>query len=1065
MSKVAKFVAKVASVVAVVAAVAAAATGNPALSALLLKVSAVAGAVGAVAGTVAQMTAKRPPARGSPNLITIGANQPMPIVLGETYVGGNKVHEVGYGGTVGKVENPYKFQAIIHSGCGPIQQFTGLYADFAAVALTAGAATGYFAGFLYAEQKLGERPESAAISPYWAGAPDWSTSHKLSGYAATGLNLKFDKDGKVFSSGEPQWGTTLKGVKVYDPRLDSTYPGGSGAQRINDRSTWQYSENPGVVGLTYAYGWFHEGKKQGGIGMPVEGIDLGRWVEFANICDANQWKIGGAVYEPGSRWDNLKDICAAGGGEPYFDRHLLGVNYNAPRVSLDTITADDIADDGFTVSSGRTWRERLNTIAPKYRSAAHKWEYVPAADVSVPAYVTDDGEEKREEITWNLVQNKDQAAQLAAYELVNRREIGQIEVSCKPRLMRYSVGDMLTFNLPDTVLDGLDAIIIRPPEINPDTGEVRLTMLGETAGKHDFALGKTTTAPPAPSLVNTAQLDNASSTNNGSDALNTAMVYLYQRNNTGIAPALPTAALTYTFSTALLSGGALSGWSQSVPVSSGGKYLFVSTQVALSSTTTATISPTAWAAVQILAQDGEIGDAAISGFLTKETIQLFSFGNGAVVSYASAAGNFRIFSGSTDISSYFSLSTVSNPQALTTSYSGQSYSVTGGFDNNEETATLGIRATGSGPYAGVTLDKVLSLAKSKPGYEIFSTLPTTELFEGRIVYLSTDDKLYRYTGSAWTSAVEALDISGQITNAQIAGLEASKLAGQITTTQITDNAISTPKINAGAITTAKVAAGAIQALQIDALAVNADKIAANAIVADKIAASAITTDKINAGAITAAKLATTELITVTAQIKDGIISNAKIGNLTADKITSGTISTSLLSLDGLTLSNIGGALAISTGGVATTNIANNAVSTLVSAYSTGTVSTTTSGTVLDLQSVSITSTGSPILVNASSTVLLQLTGASLPTAASIIFSIDWQDNLGNTGALGSNVLHTSVHTTNTQTNTIITIPAIHSGSTAGRTYTYIMRAVCTNANLVGLSGRNHRIMTAQEVKR
>ena len=516
MSKVARIVAKVASVVAIVAAVAAAVTGNPALAALLLKVSAIAGAVGAVAGTVAQMTAKKPPARGSPNLITIGANQPMPIVFGETYIGGNKVHEVGYGGRVDKVDNPYKFEAIVHSGCGPVKGFTGLFADFAAVALAGTAATGYFAGFLYADQQLGLRPESNQLLPNWAGAPDWGASHKLSGYAATGLSLKFDKDGKVFASGEPQWGVTLQGVKAYDARLDSTYPGGSGPQRIDDRSTWAYSENPGVIGATYAYGWFHDGKKQGGIGMPVEGIDMPRWVEFANVCDANGWKVGGVVYEPGSRWDNLKDICAAGGGEPYFDRHLLGVNYSAPRVSLDTITRDDIADDGFTVASGRTWRERLNTIAPKYRSAAHKWEYVPSTDVLVSEYITDDGEEKREEITWNLVQDKDQVAQLAAYELVNRREIGQIDVSCKPRLMRYSVGDMLTFDLPGTVIDGLDAIIIRPPEINPETGMVKLTMLGETDAKHDFALGKTASAPPVPALVGTDALDETKSTNNPS---------------------------------------------------------------------------------------------------------------------------------------------------------------------------------------------------------------------------------------------------------------------------------------------------------------------------------------------------------------------------------------------------------------------------------------------------------------------------------------------------------------------------------------------------------------------
>ena len=877
MSKVAKVVAKVAGVVAIVAGVAAAFV-NPVLAAALFKVAAVAGAVSAVAGTVAQITAKRPPARGSPNLITIGANQPMPIVFGETYIGGNKVHEVGYGGNVGDVENPYKFEVIIHSGCGPIQQFTGLYADFASVPLVAGAASGYFAGFLYTNQKLGNRPESAAISPYWAGAPNWSSLHKLSGYAATGLSLKFDKDGNVFSSGEPQWGVTLKGVKVYDPRLDSTYPGGFGPQRITDRSTWAYSENPGVVGLTYAYGWFHEGKKQGGIGMPVEGIDMARWVEFANVCDANGWKIGGAVYEPGSRWDNLKDICLAGGGEPYFDRHLLGVNYNAPRVSLDRITKDDIADEGFTVSSGRTWRERLNTIAPKFRSAAHKWEYVPAADVSVPAYITDDGEEKREEITWNLVQNKDQAAQLAAYELVNRREIGQIEVSCKPRLMRYSVGDMLTFDMPGTVLDGLDAVIIRPPEINADTGEVKLTMLGETSAKHDFALGRTTTAPPAPGLLDTSELDNASAINNGLNSLSTASVHLYQRNNTGTAPSVPTDTLTYTFATALLSGGSLSGWTQSVPDSAGGKYLFITTAAAVSSTDTATVAPSGWSTVRIFAQDGASGTNAISAYLTKESVQLSAYANGTVVSYAPAAGSFKVFSGTVDVSTFFTLSTLSNPQALTVTYSSQNYSITGGFDNNEDTATLGIRATGTGVYAGLLIDKLVSLSKAKGGYEIVSTLPATDLFEGRIVFLTTDDKLYRYTGSAWTAAVPALDISGQLTNAQIAAVDATKVTGQITSTQITDSAITSPKIAASSIIAGKIATGAVEAGTIAAGAVIAGKIAANAVTATEIAANAITTDKVSAGAITAAKIAVTQLSAITATI--GTLRTATTGQRT-----------------------------------------------------------------------------------------------------------------------------------------------------------------------------------------
>jgi hypothetical protein len=85
--------------------------------------------------------------------------------------------------------------------------------------------------------------------------------------------------------------------------------------------------------------------------------------------------------------------------------------------------------------------------------------------------------------------------------------------------MRYSVGDMLTFDLPDTVIDGLDAIIIRPPEIDPQTGMVKLTLIGETDAKHAYALGKTGTAPPTPSLLDIEEADVAVADNSTPDAI------------------------------------------------------------------------------------------------------------------------------------------------------------------------------------------------------------------------------------------------------------------------------------------------------------------------------------------------------------------------------------------------------------------------------------------------------------------------------------------------------------------------------------------------------------------
>jgi hypothetical protein len=144
--------------------------------------------------------------------------------------------------------------------------------------------------------------------------------------------------------------------------------------------------------------------------------------------------------------------------------------------------------------------------------------------------------------------------------------------------------------------------------------------------------------------------------------------------------------------------------------------------------------------------------------------------------------------------------------------------------------------------------------------EIVATLPTTGNFEGRTVYLTTDDRLYRHTGSptgsaGFTAAVPAADVTGQLTNAQIADVAAAKLTGQITTTQITDSAVTTAKVNAGAVTTAKLAAGAVTADTIAANAVTTVKINAGAVTANEIASGAVTADKVAANAITAGKIA------------------------------------------------------------------------------------------------------------------------------------------------------------------------------------------------------------------
>lgn len=172
---------------------------------------------------------------------------------------------------------------------------------------------------------------------------------------------------------------------------------------------------------------------------------------------------------------------------------------------------------------------------------------------------------------------------------------------------------------------------------------------------------------------------------------------------------------------------------------------------------------------------------------------------------------------------------------------------------------------------------------------IVSSLPTTDNYEGRIVMLTSDGKLYRYHNGNWVKAVEALDITGQLQSAQIAALEAVKIAGQITGTQISDNAISSPKIAAGSVIAGKLAVGAVEAGNIATGAVVADHISANAITAGKIATNAVTADKIVAGAVSAAKLSVSTLSAISANL--GTVTAGSISgiNISGSTITGSTI--------------------------------------------------------------------------------------------------------------------------------------------------------------------------------
>lgn len=845
-----------------------------------------------------------------------------------------------------------------------------------------GGVTGTYSGYLTIDVRTeGTAGNYIPIN----GGGKWGSSRRLTGCAYVYLRIKRTGNSKKAESplanGLPSRVTVIgDGALLYDPRKDSTVPGGSGAHRATDQTTWgaytnaDDTDNPVLQMLWWLLGWEINGKLSVGCGVPYTRIDMESFITAANICDENitlaiggtqkRYRTSGTASDADDRLEIINNFLASMNGT---------LRDNGGRLTV-TAMKNDLADYVLTFNENdmlgefdwqqtRGLTENNNIARGRYVDPSPNSLY-QMVDYPEVGFASSDGIERVMSLDLPYVEDGRRAQRIAKQVLQRNQYRGMFSTTFNAKALGCQVGDVVRINLE--ALGWTNQLFrVVSQEIRFD-GQVPMSLVEENAAIYawdaDDLAPVTPTAPTIYDPLNSPFIL-------GIDDAGTTADWSGITNDNGNKPE--------DNATRNVNRGAWSGSSVVYFIGDFVQRDGSSYSAIVEHTSTAGNGPPGanWALLAAGGggDTGPPGTAAVTGYLTNEAVQLFSYANGGVVSYAPATGSFKVFSGNTDVSTSFTLSTLSNPQALTVSYVGQTYSVTAGFDANEDTASLTIRATGSGTYVGVTIDKVFSLSKAKGGYEIVATLPLTNLFEGRVVFLTTDDKLYRYTGSAWTAAVPALDISGQLadaqiaalaaskvtgtlTDAQLAGIAAAKVTGQITGTQITDGAIVTAKLAANSVTSAqiaantivaadiaastitatqiaaatitgaKIAAGTIAAGNIVSNTITANEIAANTITAGQIATNAITADKILAGAITAAKVGTNEIVALSANIKDGVIGTAKIGDLQ----------------------------------VTTLKIGNNAVTVPVYAYTAATIIITSYQTI---QSVSITTTGGIVKID------------------------------------------------------------------------------------------------------
>lgn len=441
---------------------------------------------------------------------SLSPDGPIPFAAGRVGVPGSVVYRKTFGPDL----MYYGIPSVL-SGAGPIDGFESFLADDESVSFdgTGKAITSQYAGELWFMTRLGAQPDTALPSPTGlknsASLTGWTSAHKLSGMASYMIVMGENSKGTAFPTGEIKPMVTFRGLKGWDPRLDSTYPGGSGSCRLNDPATWVYLTRPSLWALKWAIGLWAgptgKGAPQvdyqvGGIGAKLSGIDVAAFVAAANVEEALGWTVAGYPNTDDGKAAVL-DAFLQAGGATYTQRagKISCIQRAAPRTSVVTISAADTAGP-IEIDTSASRIDRINTIRPRFWSEPHRWQMTALdEEVTATAWRTEDGGIRSRGIDYPYVSNAVQAAQLAALQIAHTREGIAGVVPLKPHLQRIKPGDAFTITEAGFVLNGLKCLCLNT-DYDPATGVVRVTFVSETDGKYDFALGLTPDPPAPPSL-------------------------------------------------------------------------------------------------------------------------------------------------------------------------------------------------------------------------------------------------------------------------------------------------------------------------------------------------------------------------------------------------------------------------------------------------------------------------------------------------------------------------------------------------------------------------------------
>lgn len=380
-----------------------------------------------------------------------GSNNDIPVVYGEQLVGGVIVHKYVTDQSGGAKNDTLNL--IVAFSEGEIESIDTIYFDDVPETDPKFKDDGVLR-WLKINRHLGTDGQLADADAV-ANIPNWTNEHKMSGLAYCFIQLVMDKKQEVWR-GEPQITALIKGKKVFDTRSGLEVFSSNPAMCLRDYLTSEIY-GKGITGSRIDEQAFITAADFCDEGVTVTETltksfydeELQQYVNLPSTTTTKQiqrFSCNLIVDTENQVIDNVKDILGSFRGILPPD-YILSPRIERESDTLETFTIDDII--GSVEYSSGAINDRYNRVSVKYLSALSNYETEEAfyPSLSSDIYQTwleeDGGRELEKTFTFNSINNKAEALQMAEVIAKRSRFNASANITVQAHGIKMQVGDVI----------------------------------------------------------------------------------------------------------------------------------------------------------------------------------------------------------------------------------------------------------------------------------------------------------------------------------------------------------------------------------------------------------------------------------------------------------------------------------------------------------------------------------------------------------------------------------------------------------------------------------------------